>query len=54
MFSALHNLLNNRQLNSLKEEKLEDWSEVISCNVEESTLALIFSEVMSSFTDLLG
>lgn len=51
---ALHKLLDNSQLHSLKEEELQDWPKATKCSVEEGSLPLIFREVFPSIADVLG
>lgn len=41
MFNALHNLLEYRQLYSLKEGKKGDWPAVIKCSIKDGTLPLV-------------
>lgn len=54
MSNALHNLLKNIQLSSIKEEDLEDCMDVTMYNVEKVTLPLIFQKLPSSITKVLA
>lgn len=54
MFDTLPDLLQSSQLYSLKGEELADRPEMTKYNVEEGSLPLIFWEVPSSITDLMG
>lgn len=54
IFIALHILLGKSRLCTLKEEEkeMEDWLEVINCNIEEVTPLLIIQEVPSPLTEV--
>lgn len=54
MFCTLHTLVEKSQLYRLKNEELNDWSEVSECKLETRLLLLVFCEVALRMMEVHG